>query len=823
VRRLEPGELRWTLEDPERLRHALKKPLTGDGSHGIIGQEDALAALELGVGVRSRGFNLFVTGEPGTGRTTTLLSVLRERAKDEPTPPDAVLLYNFADRYRPHAVQVPAGEAPRLARLYDDLTEQILTELDRAFNSPAFLDRKRRVLERRQRKSEAILEALETDARSAGLVLIRTGTGVTLVPAADSGEPMGEDELAELTPEQRREIEEGAAPIKKRIEAAVPKLRTLELEARRALSRQAETVARMVIEPLVAAAQAECREMPRVIAHLEALGEDMLMRMDKLLLVTSASAGPTEEGAEEEPLAITRRLPVDDEEDPEHPQQVLVRYRVAILVTRQRGSGAPVIRETHPSTAHLIGRIEHRLVGGQTVTDFTRIRAGALYRANGGYLVLEVQELLGEENAWEGLKRALRCREIELDDPGEPGRMVGLASLRPEPLPLDLTVCLIGRPAHYHALSRGEPDFSKLFKVKVDFHDRIERTDERVVRYARWLAGTAARAGGVPLTLDGAARVIEHAARRASHQDRLSTRFGELADLVREAQFWAEREAADEVSAHHVRTALEERRRREGYLERRLREDIAAGRIRVELDGEVVGQVNGLTVLRLGRYGFGLPSRITCSVGAGRGELIDVEREVELGGPIHTKGTFILQGFLRGSFGREAPLSLAATLCMEQSYVDIDGDSASLAEACALLSALAGLPVRQRFGVTGSIDQRGGVQAVGGVDLKVEGLCRLWREIGGEATCAAVIPASNAGDLMLDEDVVEACAAGRFAVHAVTSIGQAMELLTGHPWGGVRAAVLDALAHLHALRLEAQRTTGAAGGGRLLVSRQNRA
>jgi lon-related putative ATP-dependent protease len=472
----------------------------------------------------------------------------------------------------------------------------------------------------------------------------------------------------------------------------------------------------------------------------------------------------------------------EEEEEGDRDEPALIRYRVNVLVTHSVKGGAPVVAETHPTTSNLIGRIEHRVRSGETMTDFTRIRAGALYRANGGYLLVHAQDLLRDPAAWEGLKRALKNRQIELDDPGEPGRMVSVASLRPEPVPLSIKIVLIGTPELYYSLSRGDPDFSKLFKVKVDFDIEMDRSGARITHYLRFLAGLAHEEKLRPLTPGGAARVLEHAARLCDDQSKLTTRFGEMADLVREASFWSGKDNAKRIEREHVRQALAARAEREGFIELRMREDIARRRISIATDGAVVGQTNGLTVIDLGSYSFGMPVRITCRVGAGKGDIIDIERETELGGPIHTKGTLILKGVLLERFGSHTPLCLQATLCMEQSYSDIDGDSASLAEACALFSSLAEAPIRQAVALTGSIDQLGKVQAVGGVNEKIEGFFRVAQLRDSKGPHEIIIPAANAGDLMLDEEVIDAAKAGRFIVRTVDTVDEAMEVLTGRKW-----------------------------------------
>lgn len=792
IRDLSPDELRWTLDES-----TLPTPDAGmadderHGRPGAMGQERALTALELGLGIKERGFNIFVVGASGTGRTSTVRQLLKERAAEEPTPDDVVLLYNFDDRDRPLAVCLPPGEGPRVKKLYESFVETMLPELEKAFESDRYIQERQELDQHHQERTDELLAGVEQEARQAGFVLSRSGTALTLAVADADGRALSEEAFEALSPEEKQALEERAEKLQGRLEDALRKVRVLERETEEKLDKMARATADAVLAPLIEEAKAQLKDRPRLLRHLDQCREDVLNRLRRLVPEDS----PMDDGNGEpgQPPPSHRRRLWEEEDDGDRDEPALLRYRVNVLVTRAKTEGAPVVTETHPTTSNLLGRIEHRPRGNDTVTDHTRIKAGALYRANGGYLLLHAQDLLRDPAAWEGLKRALKNREIELDDPGEPGRMVSVASLRPEPVPLSVKVCLIGTPDLYYALSRGDPDFGKLFKVKVDFDVEMERSPDRIRHYLRFIKGLAHEEKLLPLAPGGAARVIEHAARISHNQDKLTTRFGWIADLVREASFFATRDGAQAIERRHVRQALDARAEREGFLELRMREDIILGRMNVETSGAVVGQTNGLTVIDLGSYSFGVPARITARVGAGRGEIVDIEREVELGGPIHTKGTLILKGLLIDRFGRHTPLQLSGTLCIEQSYSDIDGDSASLAEACALLSALAEVPVRQDVAMTGAIDQRGRVQAVGGVNEKVEGFFRVCRAMDPTIKREVLIPAANAVDLMLHEDVVEAARQGLFQVRAVETIEDALYVLTGRHWDRGRNCLRDTI------------------------------
>jgi lon-related putative ATP-dependent protease len=459
------------------------------------------------------------------------------------------------------------------------------------------------------------------------------------------------------------------------------------------------------------------------------------------------------------------------------------RYQVNLLVDHSGGQGAPIVYEDNPSYANLLGRVEHSAQFGALVTDFTLIKAGALHRANGGYLMLDMRKVLMQPYAWEGLKRALRSEEINIESLGQVLGLLSTVSLEPQPIPLDVKVVLMGERILYYLLCAYDPDFRELFKVAADFDDRVARSPENSLLYAR-LIGTLARKGGLrPFDRTAVARVIDQSARLASDGEKLSTHMQSTADLLREADYWAGHAKQKAVSAADVQRAIDGQIRRADRLRERLYEEIKRGTILIDSEGETIGQVNGLSVLQLGDFGFGQPSRITATARLGKGEVIDIEREVELGGAIHSKGVLILSNFMASRYAQNEPLSLSASLVFEQSYGMVEGDSASVAELCALLSALANAPIKQSFGVTGSVNQHGQVQAIGGVNEKIEGFYDVCMAKGPSGTQAVLIPAANVKHLMLRDDVVAAGAAGQFHVYAVETIDEAISLLTGLPAG----------------------------------------
>lgn len=779
IQKIPPEALRWQFKDLSLIQAGLSlkpKPKGKAERFGAMVQQRALSALELGLGIRQRGFNIFVVGESGTGRTSTVNQLLSDRAVKESTPDDIVLLYNFENRDRPLSVRLPPGLGPKLKKTYDTFVERMLADLEKTFESERYLGERQEIQNQCQVQTDEILKAIETEALEKGFVLQRASAALTITPANKKGEPISEEEFENLSDRAKQTLENHAERLESHLEDSIRRVRVIEREADEAIQDLERKTANAILAPIFESAKANWKQFSRVNDHLEACQEDVLNRLRRL--IPDDRAGPQEPS---DANSHKKRIH-EDEEDYDYDEPPLIRYRVNVFVTHTKSSGAPVVQETHPTSSNLIGRIEQRLRGGETMTDHTRVRAGALYNANGGYLLIEAQDILRDPSAWEGLKRALKNRAVELDDPGEPGRMVSVASLRPEPVLLEIKVILIGVPEIYYLLSKTDPEFSKLFKVKADFDDEMIRSDEHVTRYVKFLCGLCADEKLKTLTPEAAGRVIEQAVRVAGHQNKLTARIGDMADLVREANYWAAQEQSRLIEKSHIQKAIEAHADREGFLQTKMIEDILENRVTIETEGEVLGQANAMTVIELGSYAFGVPLRVTCRLTCGKGDLIDIERETEQGGPIHTKGRLIIRGFLANCFGRHISMNFNAILCMEQTYGEIDGDSATLAEACTLFSTLTNAPISQRFAITGSMDQRGQIQAVGGVNEKIEGFFSVCQARGGDTVHAVIIPNSNVLDLNLNDEVVQACRQGKFEIYAVSTFEEAFGLLTGKKW-----------------------------------------
>jgi lon-related putative ATP-dependent protease len=730
---------------------------------GMIGQERAAQATRFGIGMRHEGYNLFVLGPPATGKTRTMRRLLTDAAGDTATVSDWCYVHNFADPYRPVAVELPAGRGRELRTGMQRLVDECRTRVPQAFESEAFAHQKSRILEQLTTTHKDEMNALEREVTAGGFVIVRTPAGPAVAPARD-GQPLGEEEFHALADAEQRRLNEAGMKLKERVDATARRMRELEREARTAHEKLVEEVATSAIRPVVQELRDRFADVAGAARYLDQVQADLIEHAGDFQRLS--------EGATTPPLPFLAP-----------PTAFLDRYRVNVLVDRTGTRGAPVVTEDTPSFVNLVGRIEHHVHFGTLVTDFTLLQAGALHRANGGYLLLDAKDVLAHPGAWQALKKAIESRSVRVEEPFADLRLVSAVSLAPEPIPLDVKVVLIGTPFLYYLFYALDEDFRALFKVKVDFDDSLPRTPEFEMLIARFV-GDVCRDQGLPhFTADGVAQVVEHCSRLASHQRRLTSRMGQLIDLVREAAYWAAQSGHALVERDDVARAVHEKRQRANLVEERLARLTVEGTLTIATDGEAVGQVNGIAVVALGDHAFGRPARITARTFMGEPGVVDIEREVKLGGPAHSKGVLILSGFLAGRHARKRPLAVSATLTFEQQYDEVEGDSASSAELYALLSSLAGIPLRQDLAVTGSVDQRGEVQAVGGINEKIEGFFDLCRHRGLTGSQGVLIPATNTLHLMLREDVADAVLAGRFHVHAVRTIDEGIELLSGRKAG----------------------------------------
>jgi len=734
-----------------------------------LGQDRAVAAVRFAIGMRQPGYNLFALGPEGTGKITLIRQFLEHAAASQAPPDDWVYLHHFGESHRPRSLRLPPGKGPELKKSMERLVEDLRIALPAAFEGEDYRSRRQTLEEQFKETQEATLREMQTQASKKGIAVIRTPVGLALAPMKD-GEVLSPDDFKTLPEDEQIRFKGDMESLQEELEeelSQLPQLTRRQRDKVRALERE-------TAEGAVAHSMEEARkawaDLPQVLEYLEAVREEVLQSLDEFL---------GQPKAEEEAEA-----PGNSNTDHRHPDTPSFRrFRVNVLVTTANGGGAPVIFEDHPSQPNLVGRIEHLAHMGSLITDFNLIKAGALHRANGGYLVLDARKLLMNPFAWEDLKRALRAREIRIETPGQSIGMIPTVSLEPEPIPLELKVVLIGDPMLYYLLAEEDPDFAELFKVAADFDYRMDRTADNVLGLARLMAGLVRQEGMRSLDRGAVARLVEEAGRLAEDNDKLSTHMASIADLVREADYWAGQVGAGVVLREHVQKAIDQHTYRHDRVRGHVLEEILRQTLVIDTEGEAVGQANGLVVMQLGRYSFGRPSRISCRTHLGRGDVVDIEREVDLGGPIHSKGVMILSSFLAGRFAQDQPLTLSANLVFEQSYGEVEGDSASSAELYCLLSALADAPLRQGLAVTGSVDQFGRIQAIGGVNEKIEGHFDVCAARGLNGVQGVMIPASNVKHLMLRPDVVEACRRGEFHIYAVETIDQGIELLTGMPAG----------------------------------------
>lgn len=730
---------------------------------GTVGQERAQRSLAFGLDVRADGYNMFVAGPTGTGRTSTLRASVARMAAERPAPPDWCYVFNFRNHRQPSVISLPAGRGPALSRDVDAFVEAARREIPRLFESDAYSQRREELTKGLQEERERIFGEVEREARQRGFLLNATPMGIATVPAKDGNQPMTREEYTALPEEKQREIQERGEELQPLISQAMTAGRRLEREASQRLRGLERNVALFAITPLLNELRQEYIDIPKAVEFLEQVQDDIIEHLDLF------RAGEQEAG----PLALLRP-PIEE---------TFGRYKVNVFVAQGSDGAAPIIVEDNPTYYNLFGRVDYRAQLGAMTTDHTMIKAGAIHRANGGYLILQAMDVLTSPLVWGTLKRALRCREARLENFGEQFSAVPIATLDPQPIPLDVKVVFVGNPWLYYLLFRADEDFRKLFRVKADFSIDMEREEEHVALYAGFISSRIRDERLRPFDKSAVARIIEHGSRLIEHQEKLSTRFIEIADLLTEADYWAGKDGADIARAEHVERAIEEKTYRSNLLEERIQDLIDDGTIRIAADGAVVGQVNGISVYELGDHRFGRPSRITARVSMGRGEVTNIDREIQMAGRVHNKGFMILNGYLHGTYAQERPLAFSASIGFEQTYDEVEGDSASSAELYALLSALADVPVKQGIAVTGSVNQRGEIQPIGGAQHKIEGFFRVCKARGLTGDQGVMIPHQNVKNLMLNHEVVQACAERKFHIWPVRTIDEGIELLTGVPAG----------------------------------------
>jgi lon-related putative ATP-dependent protease len=762
---------------------------------GVLGQTHAIGALEFGTGIRSAGYNLFAMGPAGLGRHTMVRRHLQRQTHSLATPADWCYVFNFEIPHKPRHLQFPPGEAGAFAQKMKRLVDDLRAAISAAFETDEYRTRRDEIEHELGERQERAIEEVGEHASKQGVALVRTPTGFAFAPVRKD-KVISPEEWSKLPEEEQKRLETVISALQEEIEHAIREMPKWRRDAHGKLRELNRQVTRSAVDSLIEELKAEYRALPEVQDYLAGVQEDVFDHADMFRRGRDGET-PTLFG-----------LPIPQPEPAEPPFR---RYAVNVLIEHDTQDGAPVIYEDNPSHDALVGRIEHVAQMGALVTDFTLIKPGALHRANGGFLVLDAHRVLTQPFAWEALKRALRSGEIRTESLGQQLSLISTVSLEPQPIPLDVKVVLVGERYVYYLLHAYDPEFAELFKVAVDFEEDIPRHTDDDRAFAHTIAAVARQQKLRPLDRGAVARVIEQLSRDAGDAGKISVSMRTLADLLRESDYWAAGAGRKVTSGDDVQNAIDAQTRRADRIKRRLHEHILRGSVLVDSAGERVGQINGLAVIQLGGFAFGTPHRITARTRLGSAGVVDIERESELGGPIHSKGVLILSGYLAGRYAVNKPLTVSASLVFEQSYGGVEGDSASSAELYALLSALSGVPLRQSLAVTGSVNQHGDVQAIGGVNEKIEGFFELCSARGLTGGQGVVIPESNVKNLMLREDVVQAVAQGRFAVHPVRHVDEGIAILTGQAADEVHARVEARLSSF----AERARDFGAAPGAKL--------
>ncbi|MCU7944199.1 MAG: AAA family ATPase [Candidatus Thiodiazotropha sp. (ex Cardiolucina cf. quadrata)] len=733
---------------------------------GFIGQERATESLHFGLGVEHKGYNLYALGPAGAGKSAMVRKFLKALAAERPIPSDWCYVNNFSDARKPHAVALPAGQGVMFKGDMEQLVIDLQEAIPLVFESDEYHTRRQAKEDRLEERQENAMAAMQKKAEEKHIALINTPTGFTLGPKQND-KILGPEQFHKLPEKEQEAIEKDVKALQEELRRTLHAIPQWQKEAREEISKLNREMTASAVHHLIDAVREKYRDNEAVIAYLDRVEDDVINNYQQFL-------------PHDERKSTLFGLPLSQQEEgpPWH-----YRYRVNLLLAHEANGGAPIVYEDLPGYNNLVGRIEHRAHLGALETDFTMIRPGALHRANGGYLILDALKLLFQPFAWETLKRVLQSSEIRIESLAQITSLISTQSLEPEPIPLQVKVVLLGERHIYYLLQALDPEFDELFKVAVDFDDDLVRDSHNEHHYGQLVATLARQHKLRPLDRYAVARVIDHSMRLVDDNERLSSHMRSLTDLIQQADFWAGEEGHELISRDDVQQAIEAQVHRADRVQRRLQDEVVRGTLMIATDGEVVGQINGLSVMLLGDQRFGHPNRITARARLGKGQVVDIEREVELGGPIHSKGVYILSGFIAGRYVPDYPLSLSASLVFEQSYGGVEGDSASSAELYALLSALSGLPIKQQFAVTGSVNQMGEVQAIGGVNEKIEGFFDICRTRGLSGHQGVLIPSANVKHLILREDVVQAVKAGEFAVYPIDNIDQGIALLTGTPAG----------------------------------------
>ena len=781
---------------PEQLRRVCEESVFNFQStqeitqlEEIIGQDRAVTAIEFGMEIDSQGFNIFALGPTGAGKTSIIQKFVQRKAKEKQLPDDWCYVHNFEEPHKPKSLRLHASRGREFRNDMDNLINEMKGEIVQVFEREEFENEKTLIMEKLQNEQNNMLTELSQKSAKEGFTLQRGPTGFFMIPVKDD-HPISSEEFARLPDEEREKLEEKGKELRQELNRTLRSIREQGKKSREQLKELERNSVLFAIEHPIEDMKEKYGDREEISDYLNAVKEDILENAQKII-----ASGKKQS---DQPAFLPQMMEGRQE-------AILDRYRVNLMVDNSNSEGAPVVVEGNPTYQNLMGKLERQARLGMLVTNFRMIKPGALHRANGGYLIIEADHLLRNPFSYQSLKHALKERRIRITDMSEMLSSISTAGIEPEPIPLEVKLILIGNPLMYYLLFNLDEEFRELFKIKADFHIFMERNKENTKQYARFLASRCNQEGWRHFDRSGIARVVEFGSELVGDQTKLSTRFSEICDIAREANYWASKNGNGRIGRREVDRAIAERDYRNNRIEEQIHEMIEKGDLFIDTEGAIPGQVNGLSILSLGDYTFAKPSRITARTYVGREGVINIEREVKMSGPIHNKGVLILTGYLNGRYGEDKPVSLSASLVFEQLYEGVEGDSASSAELYALISSVSGYPIKQGIAVTGSVNQRGEIQPIGGVTQKVEGFYNVCKARGLNGENGVLIPKSNVKNLMLKQELVRAVQENKFHIYPVETIDQGIEILTGveagsqdkdgkYPEGTVNRAVNDRLA-----------------------------
>ncbi len=736
-----------------------------------LGQDRAISAVELGINIKSKGYNLFCLGPEGTGKTSLVKRILEKEAKTRPTPDDWAYVYNFDEPYKPKAINFPAGEAVDFAKDVDDLIADFSANIPAILESEEYQAGLNIIKEKYRQKKEEYIRILQKKAKGKSVSLLHMQAGLVVAPTKN-GEVISPDTFDQLPEEGKKALMSDLNAMQEEIESVAQDLPNWEEKQRQEINSLKERYIKIAVKQPIDELRKKYKGQKAAIEFLRNMQNHIINNINDFLPEQEQPSGDDNSDALSALLAKMNK----NEEDK------FAKFKVNVIVKHEKDSGAPIVLLDHPTQGNLVGKVERIQQYGALLTDFTLIKAGALHHANGGFLLMDARKLLLQPFSWDSLKRALASKSVKIEAPSDETSFTTI-SLDPEPIPLDLKVILTGDADLFEILSERDPDFRDYFKVEADFGILMDRTDENEIEYAKLIGSLSKKKKIRSLNKQAVARIIEYSSRLAEDTEKLTAHIASIGDLLREADFWARKSKANQIGKNHIEQAIEAQIYRSDRIKQAMQEQIDKGTILMDVTGSRVGQINGLVVYNLSRTSFGKPARITTQVRIGRGEFLNIEREVEMSGPIHTKGVLILQSLLSNRFAKYSPLSLSASIVFEQSYGGVDGDSASSTEYYCLLSAISELPIKQSIAVTGSINQFGEIQPIGGVNEKIEGFFDVCKHNGLTGTQGVIIPRTNVSNLMLREDIVKAVEEGTFTIYAIDTVDDGIEILTGIPAG----------------------------------------